>query len=80
MAVSFSVDQRLDCKGLKCPLPVLKTKQAIDKMVVGQVLEMMSTDPGVKPDMAAFSKRTGHEILEMKQEADLYIFYIKKTK
>jgi len=80
MAVSFNVDQRLDCKGLKCPLPVLKTKQAIDKMTVGQVLEMISTDPGSKPDMAAFSKRTGHEILEVKEEGDTYTFYIKKTK
>jgi tRNA 2-thiouridine synthesizing protein A len=61
-------------------LPVLKTKQAIDKMSVGQVLEMLSTDPGSKTDMAAFSKRTGHEILETKEEGDVYTFYIKKTK
>ena len=80
MAVTFNVDQKLDCKGLKCPLPVLKTKQALDKMQVGQVLEMISTDPGSKPDMAAFSRRTGHEVLESRQESDLYIFYIKKTK
>jgi tRNA 2-thiouridine synthesizing protein A len=80
MAVSFSIDQRLDCTGLKCPIPVLKTKQALDKMVVGQVLEMISTDPGAKPDMAAFSKRTGHELLQVKEEGDTYIFYIKKTK
>jgi tRNA 2-thiouridine synthesizing protein A len=61
-------------------LPVLKTKQAIDKMVMGQVLEMISTDPGSKPDMAAFTKRTGHELLEVKEDGDCFIFYIKKTK
>lgn len=80
MAVSFKIDQTLDCKGLRCPLPVLKTKQALDKMQVGQILEMFSTDPGSKPDMAAFSKRTGHEILEAREEDGVYIFYIKKAK
>ncbi|MGH7274996.1 MAG: sulfurtransferase TusA family protein, partial [Nitrospiria bacterium] len=44
MTVEFKVDQRLDCKGLNCPLPVLKTKKAIDGMILGQVLEMVSTD------------------------------------
>ena len=80
MAVSFKIDQTLDCKGLRCPLPVLKTKQALDKMQVGQILEMFSTDPGSKPDMAAFSKRTGHEILETHEENGVYIYYIKKMK
>ena len=80
MAVSFSIDQRLDCTGLKCPLPVLRTKQALDKMTMGQILEMISTDPGSKPDMTAFSKRTGHELLQVKEEGDTYTFYIKKGK
>ena len=80
MTVSFSIDQRLDCTGLKCPLPVLRTKQALDKMTMGQILEMISTDPGSKPDMTAFSKRTGHELLQVKEEGDTYTFYIKKGK
>ena len=80
MPQNLQVDQRLDCKGLACPLPVIKTKQAIDKMTIGQVLEMISTDPGSIPDMQAWSRKTGHELLEAKQEGSLYIFYIRKAK
>ena len=80
MPFDLQIDQRLDCKGLACPLPVIKTKQAIDKMTVGQILEMVATDPGSIPDMQAWSRKTGHELLEAKKEADLYLFYIRKTK
>jgi len=80
MPQNLQVDQRLDCKGLACPLPVIKTKQAIDKMSMGQILEMVSTDPGSIPDMQAWSRKTGHELLESKQEGNLYIFYIRKAK
>jgi TusA-related sulfurtransferase len=48
MATGYVVDQRLDCKGLNCPLPVIKTKKAIETMAVGQVLEMVATDKGSK--------------------------------
>ena len=73
-------DLTLDCRGLLCPLPVIRTKQAVDKMAVGQVLEMTSTDPGSVADMAAWSKRTGHELTGQRQENGLFIFYIRKTK
>jgi TusA-related sulfurtransferase len=73
-------DRMLDCKGLLCPLPVIRTKQAIDKMQTGQVLEMVSTDPGSIPDMQAWSRRTGHELLESRKENGLFIFYIRKAK
>lgn len=77
---TMKVDQILDCKGLLCPLPVIKTKQAIDKMAVGQTLEMISTDPGSIPDMQAWSKGTGHELLDYKKDNGLFIFYIRKAK
>lgn len=80
MAGTMKVDQTLDCKGLLCPLPVIRTKQAIDKMAVGQMLEMISTDPGSVADMQAWSRRTGHELLEHRQENGLFQFYIRKTK
>lgn len=80
MPQNLQIDQRLDCKGLACPLPVIKTKQAIDKMTLGQILEMVATDPGSIPDMQAWSRKTGHELLEAKQDGNLYIFYIRKTK
>ena len=80
MGTAYTVDQVLDCKGLNCPLPVIKTKKAIEKMTVGQVLQMVATDPGSKPDMAAWSKSTGHELLEAREEGGLYTFFIRKTK
>jgi len=80
MAGTAKVDQTLDCKGLLCPLPVIRTKQAIDKMSIGQVLEMISTDPGSMADMQAWSKRTGHELIEQRQEDGLFQFYIRKTR
>lgn len=80
MAGIVKVDQTLDCKGLLCPLPVIRTKQAIDKMTVGQVLEMISTDPGSVADMQAWSRRTGHELLEHRQENSLFQFFIRKAK
>ncbi len=80
MAETIKVDQKLDCKGLLCPLPVIRTKQAIDKMTIGQTLEMISTDPGSIPDMQAWSRQTGHELLEHKKDNGLFIFYIRKAK
>jgi tRNA 2-thiouridine synthesizing protein A len=80
VATEHKVDQKLDCKGLNCPLPVLKTKQAVDTMQIGQILEMVATDPGSIPDMRAWSKRTGHELLESREESGLYWFYIRKAK
>lgn len=76
----ISIAHRLDCRGLACPLPVIKTKQAIDTMAVGQVLEMKATDPGSIPDMEAWSKGTGHELLEYKKDDGLFTFYIRKAK
>lgn len=78
MSGPVSVDQRLDCKGLNCPLPILKTKKALDGMTAGQVLEMTATDPGSKPDMEAFARRTGHELVEAKEDGGVFTFYIRK--
>ena len=72
-------DLVLDCSGLLCPMPVVKTKKAIKNLQVGQVLEMIATDPGSMPDMQAWSKQTGHELLEAKDEGERFIFFIKKT-
>lgn len=80
MTTKLNVAQQLDCKGLNCPLPVLKTKKAVDAMEVGQILEMVSSDPGSIPDMAAWSRKTGHEIVESKEEDGVYWYYIRKVK
>lgn len=69
----------LDCKGLQCPLPVIKTAQAIKKLAAGQVLELLATDPGVEPDMRAWSSRTGNELLSIEKEGDVYRVLLRRT-
>mgnify|MGYP003306179337 FL=1 len=76
---TLKVDSELDCSGMLCPLPVVKTSQAIKTIEVGQVLKMISTDPGAPPDMEAWSRQTGHEILESTEEDGVYIFHFQRT-
>ncbi len=78
--MDVKADKVLDCTGLMCPMPVVKTKKAIKELEVGQVLEMISTDSGSIPDMQAWAKQTQHELLYAEKEADgKYKFLIKKT-
>jgi len=78
--MSVTPDETLDCSGLACPMPILKTKKAIDALKVGQVLKMIATDPGSSSDMNAWTQKTGHELLESQQDGNKFIFFIKKTK
>lgn len=75
----IAFDQELNCKGLNCPLPILKTKKQVDTMDVGQVLKMEATDPGSINDMNAWSRRTGNELLSHAVEDGVYTFFIKKV-
>jgi len=74
----FNVDQELDCRGLNCPLPVIKTKKAIDSMDSGQTLKMVATDPGSKNDISAWTARTGHELLGTEEGDGDFVYFIKK--
>ena len=72
-------DQELDCRGLNCPLPVLKTKKTMDGMSSGEVLKMISPDPGSKKDITAWGKRMGNEVLGMEDEGGEFFYFIKKA-
>ena len=72
-------DKVLDAKGLNCPLPILKSKKALKDMAAGQVLEVLSTDPGSVADFQAFSRTTGNELVEHSEEGGVYTFLIKKA-
>jgi tRNA 2-thiouridine synthesizing protein A len=76
--MSFQFDQELDCSGLACPMPILKTKKAVDAMLTGQVLKMVATDPGSLPDVEAWTAKTGHELLGHEQDGAKFIFFIKR--
>ena len=71
-------NKELDCRGMNCPLPILKTKKAVDEIASGEVLKMVATDPGSINDMNAWTKRTGHELLSHEKDGGDYIFFIKK--
>lgn len=73
-------DHVLDCKGMACPLPIVKTAKAIKEMEVGQVLELLATDPGVEPDMAAWSRRTKNELLKIDKDDDVYHVFVRRTR
>ena len=73
-------DHRLDCLGLFCPMPILKTRDAMKQMTVGQVLEMTSDDPASEADMMSWAARTGHELLEITRDGTVYRFLVRKTR
>lgn len=75
-----AADQVLDCTGMACPLPVVKTAQAIKKIGLGQVLELLATDPGVDPDMRAWSRRTGHELMSIGQRDGVFHVVIRRAR
>ncbi len=72
-------DLELDCQGELCPLPILKTKKAIDSLASGQVLKMISTDLGSINDIAAWTRQTGHVLVHSLAESGVYTYYLRKT-
>jgi tRNA 2-thiouridine synthesizing protein A len=80
MTESPAPDELLDCTGMSCPLPVVKTAQAIKKLAQGAVLELLATDPGVEPDMRAWSQRTGNELLGIRKQGEVFHVLIRRAR
>ena len=72
-------DHILDAKGLNCPLPILKAKKALNDVPTGELLQVLSTDPGSVADFEAFCRTTGNELVESSTEDGVYSFLIKHT-
>ncbi|MEK4671323.1 sulfurtransferase TusA family protein [Niallia sp. FSL R7-0271] len=68
----------LDAKGLACPMPIVRTKKAMEEIEIGQILEVHTTDKGAKNDLTAWSKSGGHELLKQEDENGVLKFWIKK--
>lgn len=75
----YTPDETLDCRGLSCPMPLLKTKKQLAKLKSGQVLEVLGTDPGTKNDLPSFCKRSGDEYLGEEEDSGFFRMYIKKS-
>jgi tRNA 2-thiouridine synthesizing protein A len=71
-------DMEIDTRGLNCPLPILRTKKALGGVQSGQVLKIVSTDPGSVKDFQTFSKQTGHTLLQHSEANGEFIFLMKK--
>ncbi len=74
----MNYDLELDLCGLECPLPILRSKKAIAGLAPRQVIHVTATDPGSQKDFPAFSKVTGHTLLESWEEAGVFHFVIQK--
>ena len=72
-------DRRLDCLGLACPMPILKTREAVKQLASGQILEMTSDDPASDADVRSWSARTGHQLVAVEREGAVIRFLIRKT-
>jgi tRNA 2-thiouridine synthesizing protein A len=70
----------LDCVGLYCPMPVIRTNEEIDKLAVGETLEVLADDSAAEEDLKAWARRTGQKILEIEKTNEGIRFLIKKTK
>jgi tRNA 2-thiouridine synthesizing protein A len=72
--------QILDCIGLYCPMPVIRTNQEMDKLAVGEILEVLADDSAAEEDLKAWAKRTGQKILKIEKTNEGLKFLIQKTK
>jgi len=80
MTDEIEATDTLDVQGLNCPMPVVKTKQAIDDVAPGGVLEVVATDSGSMSDIEGWADATsGVELLDQREEADIYRHFVRKT-
>lgn len=80
MEAQIQFDLTLDCLGLFCPMPIVKTREAMKAMALGQVLEMLSDDPASDADMHSWARRTGNELIAVTKDGAIYRFLVRKTR
>ncbi|MEF8977784.1 MAG: sulfurtransferase TusA family protein [Haloarculaceae archaeon] len=80
MSAEFDITETLDVKGESCPMPVVKTKSAVDDLAAGDVLEVLATDSGSMSDIDGWASATGGvELLGQEESDDVYRHYVRKT-
>ena len=75
---SLQIDREVDARGLNCPLPILRTKKALNDMASGQVLRILATDPASVRDFEAFTRQTGHQLLQHSEQDGTFVFLLKR--
>jgi TusA-related sulfurtransferase len=79
MAVALKPDRVLDTRGQFCPAPVLRARAEIDHLESGQVLQVIASDPASREDITRWAKRTGHQLLELREQGGELTFLIRKS-
>jgi len=74
----LEIAAHVDARGLSCPMPIVKTAQAVKTVASGALVEVLSTDPGSQRDFVAWSRSTGHELLEQTTEGNVHRFVIRR--
>ena len=69
---------QVDARGLSCPMPIVKTAQAMRTVPSGTLIEVLATDPGSVKDFAAWSRTTGNELIEMSIDDGVYRFVLRR--
>ena len=80
MTIDSTTPSTLDCVGLYCPEPVFRTRLELDKLDVGDILEVYADDPASEEDIKSLVKRLGHELIEITKQDTVFRFLIRKTK
>ncbi len=77
-SAELNIDREIDTRGLNCPLPILKAKKALNEMASGQLLKVVSTDPGSLRDFQAFARQTGNELMDQQTAGADFIHVLKR--
>jgi len=78
MSEPIAFDREVDARGLNCPLPILKAKKALTELGSGQVLKVVSTDPGSPRDFQAFARQTGNELVGQSEVDGTWTVFLKR--
>lgn len=76
----MAADITVDTRGTYCPMPMVQAKTGIEKVAVGQVMELLADDVGSKTDMPAWANNTGHELISSEQDGDTFRFLVRRTR
>jgi tRNA 2-thiouridine synthesizing protein A len=76
--MTLQILHHVDARGLSCPMPIVKTAQAIKTIASGALLEVLATDPGSLKDFAAWSRTTGHGLVEQSVDGGVYRFVLRR--
>ena len=76
--MSLSTSHRVDARGLSCPMPIVKTAQAVRPLASGSIVEVLSTDPGSQRDFVAWCRATGHDLVEHSTDGAVHRFIIRR--